>query len=289
MNGQYRRAQSAMEYLMTYGWAILIIAVVLGALYSLGVFNGISFAPKASAGSCQVFRPSGPGTTTNINLEGECQGLMPQYVAQFNGQNSIINIPSNLPAFSQWTISGWVYVKPITTTEWGSTARGISTGYGVLWGGVSGSTFRPFFDAGGAGYAALNNVPTGQWVMLVFSYNGVAVSGYGYTSSHVYTATQSASLSTIPTQTWQLGAWGTTDGSLNGSLANVQVYNTSFDANQVAALYQEGIGGAPITIQNLIGWWPLNGNANDYSGNNNNGQSTNVIYTGSWTNGYTAP
>ena len=33
------RAQSAMEYLMTYGWAILIIAVVLGALFSLGVFS----------------------------------------------------------------------------------------------------------------------------------------------------------------------------------------------------------------------------------------------------------
>ena len=28
-----------MEYLMTYGWAILIIAVVLGALFTLGVFN----------------------------------------------------------------------------------------------------------------------------------------------------------------------------------------------------------------------------------------------------------
>jgi hypothetical protein len=37
-----RKAQSAMEYLMTYGWAILIIAVVLGALFSLGVFNGNS-------------------------------------------------------------------------------------------------------------------------------------------------------------------------------------------------------------------------------------------------------
>ncbi len=33
------KAQSAMEYLMTYGWAILIIAVVLGALFSLGVFS----------------------------------------------------------------------------------------------------------------------------------------------------------------------------------------------------------------------------------------------------------
>ena len=28
-----------MEYLMTYGWAILIIAIVLGALYLLGVFS----------------------------------------------------------------------------------------------------------------------------------------------------------------------------------------------------------------------------------------------------------
>jgi len=36
------RAQSAMEYLMTYGWAILIIAVVLGALFAMGVFNSPS-------------------------------------------------------------------------------------------------------------------------------------------------------------------------------------------------------------------------------------------------------
>jgi hypothetical protein len=34
------RLQSAMEYLMTYGWAILIIAIVLGVLYYLGIFNG---------------------------------------------------------------------------------------------------------------------------------------------------------------------------------------------------------------------------------------------------------
>jgi len=33
------RSQSAMEYLMTYGWAVLIIGVVLAALVSLGAFN----------------------------------------------------------------------------------------------------------------------------------------------------------------------------------------------------------------------------------------------------------
>ncbi len=42
MFGRKTKAQSAMEYLMTYGWAILIIAVVLGALFSLGVFNSSS-------------------------------------------------------------------------------------------------------------------------------------------------------------------------------------------------------------------------------------------------------
>jgi hypothetical protein len=41
------KAQSAMEYLMTYGWAILIIAVVLGALFSLGVFSSTSLIGTA--------------------------------------------------------------------------------------------------------------------------------------------------------------------------------------------------------------------------------------------------
>ncbi len=40
-------AQSAIEYLMTYGWAILIIAVVLAALFELGVFNGSNLSPQA--------------------------------------------------------------------------------------------------------------------------------------------------------------------------------------------------------------------------------------------------
>lgn len=34
-----RRAQAAMEYLMTYGWAILFVVIVLGVLVYLQVFN----------------------------------------------------------------------------------------------------------------------------------------------------------------------------------------------------------------------------------------------------------
>ena len=43
------KAQTAMEYLMTYGWAILIIIVVVAALYSLGVF---SIKPTVACSPC---------------------------------------------------------------------------------------------------------------------------------------------------------------------------------------------------------------------------------------------
>ena len=40
------KAQSAMEYLMTYGWAILVIAIIVSLLFALGVFNGLFGTPN---------------------------------------------------------------------------------------------------------------------------------------------------------------------------------------------------------------------------------------------------
>jgi len=34
-----KKGQSALEYLMTYGWALVVIVVVVAVLYALGVFN----------------------------------------------------------------------------------------------------------------------------------------------------------------------------------------------------------------------------------------------------------
>ncbi len=78
------KLQSAMEYLMTYGWAILIICIVVAILFYLGVFNSVSLKPKLPPGSCKVFRPLGPYSTQNINAVGTCVGL-PQLVGYFNG------------------------------------------------------------------------------------------------------------------------------------------------------------------------------------------------------------
>ena len=38
-------------------------------------------------------------------------------------------------------------------------------------------------------------------------------------------------------------------------LSNVQIYNTSFSANEVNTLYLEGIGGAPIDPTHIVGRW----------------------------------
>jgi hypothetical protein len=67
--------------------------------------------------------------------------------------------------------------------------------------------------------------------------------------------------------------------TMNGSLADVQIYKGVLASYQISHLYQEGINGIPITNKSLVAWYLLNGNANDYSGNNNNGTPTGVAYT----------
>ena len=69
----------------------------------------------------------------------------------------------------------------------------------------------------------------------------------------------------------------------NGFISNVQIYNTPLSQNYIIALYDEGIGGAPINLQHLVEWWPLNRDTNDCSGNDNNGVGTGISFISQWT------
>ncbi|MFH1750787.1 MAG: hypothetical protein ABH863_03855 [Candidatus Micrarchaeota archaeon] len=46
-----RRAQSGLEYLVTYGWAIFIVVLVLAILWYMGVFDSINLAGTANSAS----------------------------------------------------------------------------------------------------------------------------------------------------------------------------------------------------------------------------------------------
>ncbi len=67
-----RKLQTAMEYLMTYGWAILIIGIVLVSLYELNVFTPSNYVSPVctlpSGFTCAGNSLTGNGILT-VNIE----------------------------------------------------------------------------------------------------------------------------------------------------------------------------------------------------------------------------
>ncbi len=65
-----KRGQAAMEFLMTYGWAILAAVIVIGVLASFGVFSPSKYVPT----SCVLSAPFGcdknqiAATTSAVSL-----------------------------------------------------------------------------------------------------------------------------------------------------------------------------------------------------------------------------
>ncbi len=272
---------------MTYGWAILIIAIVLVALFSLGVFNSANFAPRAQPGSCEVLRNS-----VQTSLVGQCNGELPQYAAQFNGdQNSYINVGNSqqLNIVNSLTITAWVNAYSNSSADIYEQSSCNAQYELFIEGGYVKMRVTP--NAGGSIDTGSDApLPTNQWVFVAGTFNVTDVGIYT-DGNFKGNAPVGDTLATNAGGYGYIGELtpGCTNYDLNGYLLNIQLYNTSLSTQQIQQLYQEGIGGAPINLQNLVGWWPLNGNANDYSGNGNDGTPTNIIYTSAWTSGYSAP
>ena len=268
------KSQAAMEYLMTYGWAILIIALALGVLYSLGIMNPKNFLPRAPPGSCFVFRPNGPGTTDFVSLQGTC-GYLPMYVASFDGGTNAYIDFGKILYLQNFSVVAWIKVIRSNEPSWDNII-----GYGTQAGGNN-----------RYGWCFYQNLNTAT---IVFAW-GFGTTASGTTSTSVcsglgwhYVAAVKNGLRQILYCDGKLVSnltfsndinYGSAvlrfgyNGNLpwNGSIANVQIYNTPLTPQEIQYLYQQGLGGAPIRLGSLVGWWPLNGDAKDYSGNNNHG------------------
>ncbi len=295
------KSQAAMEYLMTYGWAILVIAVVLAALYSLGIFNPNTFAPKASAGSCEVVRPFGPTTITDVHLEGTCTNMLPKYVASFNGpQSPFITINDLKLTSKKFTVSVWATYNGNSTFN-ASGPNIFSTSGGIGEGTQGGFQFG--IDGAGNIYCGLSTTsgwysyytttkfPARSIINLVYEFNGTEINLYlngQRFASNVIGSAHVATSNVFAISGWTCG--GICKGEpWSGLISNVQFYNTSLSANQITSLYQEGIGSDPIELTHLVAWYPLNGNTDDYSGNKYNGKEYNVSYSSTWYRTYSAP
>ncbi|MDE1845903.1 MAG: LamG domain-containing protein [Candidatus Micrarchaeota archaeon] len=304
------KLQLGFEYLLTYGMAFLILGVVVSALFSL---HATIFQQRAMAGSCSVFRPSGPYTLDQISLQGVCTNLLPQFVAdqgsayaKFSSLNkgkgagtltypSYLSLPS-LPLGGQgsqgFTISAWVYWHGPTAAHCQgivasnpSPSSGIALfGYGqnngacgILW--INGSYIKwPSNSSNSLPYME-------KWQFIVATYNANSGSATVYVNNRSFSSAllsprdfQTSNATVLGADVWPSGRVY----PINGTIANVQIYNAPLGGAEIASMYGEGIGGAPVNLKNLVGWWPLNGNGNDYSGNGNNGVQVNETYASAY-------
>ena|SRR3989338_9098585 len=68
----FKKAQAAMEFLMTYGWAILVVLVVVGALAYFGVLNPSNLVPErcvlTAPLDCRAASALSTGAADNVQL-----------------------------------------------------------------------------------------------------------------------------------------------------------------------------------------------------------------------------
>ena len=68
-----KKAQAALEFLMTYGWAFLVILILIGALSYFGVLNPTKFLPAKCTFSpeikCTDYKVGYDGTDVTLNLK----------------------------------------------------------------------------------------------------------------------------------------------------------------------------------------------------------------------------
>ena len=306
------KAQAAMEYITNYGWMILIVAVVVALMFRLGLFNATNFEARTLAGSCKVYRPNGRGTITQIALVGLCDNPLPQDTMLSKGIGDYVLLNnSNLQSSplditgSSITITAWVYLlgspyhdvvdkegqygmKLDYNNQPHACAPSDNAGLCLEWDTVN--------DWNGISYP----IPNGnfnKWIFVAVTMNATEKEWYangqpignevvsGGLGGLSYFDSNTVIGAISPYNTYGYGYGGAE--WFDGSISNVQLYNSSLNANEIHAMYVEGLGGVPINLANLVGWWPLNGNPNDYGGNNQNGHIFNDIYSsGSWYSGY---
>jgi hypothetical protein len=191
---------------------------------------------------------------------------LPSISAQFNGVNAYISapyIPLNQRSF---TVTAWINGKHFVEDS-GKKDNGIvhqcqagSTDLCLHYIVRNDVLYMGFYgdDCGGTTKLADN-----QWYFAAFVYNYSSNKKTVYLNSKVdnicasnpYGGTSGSTL---------IGLYG---GSFfNGTIANVQIYSTALTPQQIQQLYLQGINSPPIPNAGLVGWWPLNGDTNDYSG-----------------------
>lgn len=227
------------------------------------IYGGVTFtSPSVQANSNNV---SSAFVATFNGLNSEMAAIVPQLNSTPGGYNTVSfwmdwnGLINGMPI----TLLPSTYDLQIVPCESGSTCIGFNTNNGDIYGTISNGLADTWVNIDAEFY---NGYYTGNSIIYI---NGIAVP---------LSQIDGAASGALASNSVKLGNGFSSGSAFAGDIANLQVYNTSLSAKQASTIYSRGIVGSPLQVPNLVAWYPLNGNANDYSKNGNNGVASNVIY-----------
>ena len=221
----------------------------------------------------------------------------PSLVASFNPSVSSMIVTQQLNATpltksTSFTFSTWIYGYGPTTigeTIANSSNNNNNAGFDLLFSKLGNGksdyvmSVAPCCDNRVPWPNGITSLPLGTWEMVTAEYNSTTGTANVYLNSTLFASKDvGKGLTAAQLLPIYLGSNSVSGGptySFNGLMSDVQLYNTSLNNGQISSLYSEGLEGSPLQSSNLVAWWPLNGNANDYSGNGNNGFTYNLTYS----------
>jgi Concanavalin A-like lectin/glucanases superfamily len=243
----------------TYPFGEPILGGGLGASYEMGLWCGLD------VDSAPAYSQRGvPGFDFGSFWDGwTLSGVYP------NGP--VVKAP-----IDQWTfvVASWGFNSTTNSIYQAMWVNGVRWAYG---------TFQ-IYSTNTLLQHCLDHLPS--WTqgqcgpLLHFAYNGIGAEDPGYVfpnNGFIVIGARTGSENSNCVYTASSPACPQVAG-FNGYISDVQIYNTGLDNSLVQQLYQEGIGGVPLS-QNLSAWWPLNNNARDYSGYGQDGIPNDIYYT----------
>ena len=212
----------------------------------------------------------------------------PRLAASFNPSVSSMIVMQQLNATpltksTSFTFSTWLYGYGPTTageTIANSSSNNNNAGFDLLFSKLGNGqsdyvlSIAPCCNNRVPWPNGIDNLPLDTWEMVTAEYNTTTGIANVYLNSTLFVSKDVGKGLTIG-QLLPIYIGGNSTNevpeySFNGLMSDLQLYNTTLNPNQISLLYSEGTGGAPLPLSSLVAWWPLNGNANDYSGNGNN-------------------
>ena len=171
-------------------------------------------------------------------------GKVGNYAGTFDGATTYTNVPSLSGQYgSNFTVMAWIKTNVQAAQDIMTINRTVHNNE-FIFSMLNTGTINFWDYSGSYGFAnggtnhTQRNLADNNWHLVVFVRSGL--SGEYYVDGSPDTATTAAQSNSFSLTTLNISHVGDADGTWNGSLDDVRVYNRSLSAAEVAAIYNGG-------------------------------------------------